>query len=398
MRGCATWGRSLVRNERGMALAVAVFAMVIIAALVAGTFFAAFAHVRMSRSGAYAAAAFQAADAGLDQAVANWDPFSVDTLTVQNSMTLAGGTLATGQSYTPAVTRLSGTLFRVQSLGTTTVGGTVQSSRLLATLVRKNPASVDVKGAITVRGSIKISGSSQINGTDLVPANWGAVCNGAGAGVAGVRDSTSHADSANQIQTSGACSGATCITGNPKILVDTTVSTKTFTQFGDLSFTDLAAMADKTLPGGTYNGIGPTYNAPVPPSTTQTCRRTDLSNWGAPTAVSTNACFNYFPIIYSSGDLHLTGGTGQGILLVDGDFTVDGGFEFYGPVIVKGTASSQGTGGHIYGGLLAGNADLSLTTITGNSVVDYSACALQRAVLGTSRVKPLKNHAWGQLR
>jgi hypothetical protein len=82
---------------------------------------------------------------------------------------------------------------------------------------------------------------------------------------------------------------------------------------------------------------------------------------------------------------------------VDGDFDVNGGFEFYGPVIVKGSASSTGTGGHIYGGLLAGNADLGLTLISGNSVVDYSACAVSRALLGSARVVPLKEHSWSQL-
>ena len=58
------------------------------------------------------------------------------------------------------------------------------------------------------------------------------------------------------------------------------------------------------------------------------------SNWGDPLN-KLSPCFNYFPIIYHQGDLSISGnGYGQGILLVEGNLTVQGRIDFYGPVIV----------------------------------------------------------------
>jgi hypothetical protein len=132
--------------------------------------------------------------------------------------------------------------------------------------------------------------------------------------------------------------------GNPQILTDPTVSTNSFTQFGNTNFAQLAAMADLVV-SGTINSIAPAVTG-LPP----VCNTAVATNWGAPLAPLT-PCGNYFPIIYAPGDVRLTGGAGQGILLVSGDLDVSGGVEFYGPVIVMGTIRSTGTGGHIYGGV-----------------------------------------------
>ena len=40
---------------------------------------------------------------------------------------------------------------------------------------------------------------------------------------------------------------------------------------------------------------------------------------------------NYFPVIYSSGDLHLSHGRGQGILLANGDVRLNGNFQWVRP-------------------------------------------------------------------
>ena len=41
-----------------------------------------------------------------------------------------------------------------------------------------------------------------------------------------------------------------------------------------------------------------------------------MDNWGDP-ATPTGVCFGYFPIIYAPGNLRISGGYGQGILLVE---------------------------------------------------------------------------------
>ena len=56
-------------DERGIALAVAVFALVVIGALVAGTFFAGRLEQQTGRNTIYAAQAAEVAEAGLNEAV-----------------------------------------------------------------------------------------------------------------------------------------------------------------------------------------------------------------------------------------------------------------------------------------------------------------------------------------
>src|SRR5205814_7090438 len=100
---------------------------------------------------------------------------------------------------------------------------------------------------------------------------------------------------------------------------------------------------------GTYNGIGPVISG-------TTCVTSNSSNWGDPLTPAT-PCASYFPIIrfqgVSTAVTKLTGGFGQGILIVDGDLEVSGGFQFFGPVIVRGHFKTTGTGGHFNGGVIA---------------------------------------------
>jgi hypothetical protein len=77
------------------------------------------------------------------------------------------------------------------------------------------------------------------------------------------------------------------------------------------------------------------------------------------------------------------GSAGSGILVVDGDLEVNGGFEFYGLIVVRGTVRflGGGSGGvNVIGGILAGSSVTNVTqnTVTGGSVaVTYSSCAFR---------------------
>jgi hypothetical protein len=163
-----------------------------------------------------------------------------------------------------------------------------------------------------------------------------------------------------------------------------------FTDFNGITFADLAGMATWNV-SGTVTGVSPSLNGAA-------CDESDGGNWGEPYAgTGFAACFEYFPIIYAPGDVRLSGGRGQGILLVEGDLQLSGGVEFFGPVIVQGRVHSTGTGGHIYGGLMANQVDLDPTTLTGNSVAQFSTCAIARALNGTSVVQPVTGRAWTQI-
>ena len=129
------------------------------------------------------------------------------------------------------------------------------------------------------------------------------------------------------------------------------------------------------------------------------CTTSNWQNWGEPILV-TNPCYTWYPIMHATGDLHISSsGSGQGILLVDGNLDITGGFTFYGVVVVRGELRSTGTGGHINGTVWAyGGGDLGSTSFAaGSSLVQYSSCAIDRAVIGTSKLArgyPVANRSW----
>lgn len=384
-------------NERGIALALAVFALVIIGALVAGIFFAGRMSQRDGSGSIYATQAFEAAEAGLADAVGNWDR-SANKLATGSTVTLAATTsLGTGRSYSITASRLNDNLFLIRSEGRRTAGTQVLSRRLLATLARLDTPDMDIKSAITLKGSLTLGGSAEVSGQDHLGTGWSSSCPPLAADQPGIRGSDL------SINTNGANCGGTppaCVSGDPPVQEDSSVTDSTFRQFGSTTFDELAAAADINI-SGTINGIGPdTLSVPSgsPTGTRGRCDYADSRNWGEPDgSTKFDQCFNYFPIIYASGNVRISGGRGQGILLVQGDLDMSGGVEFYGPVVVLGNLTSTGTGGHIYGGVMAENADLDPTVITGNSVVNYSACAVSRALSGAASVKPLAERSWAAL-
>lgn len=393
-----------LNDERGIALAVAIFALVIIGALVAGTFFAGRLEQRSGLNSLFAAQAAEAAEAGTAMAMNNWSTTTMAALPVSTGAPSADAALQTnvalggGAFYSTSVSHLSPSTFLIRSEGQRRdPSGAVLSRRLIAQIVRVVIPQIDIQGALTLQGSLTLSGSAEIDGTDHIPSGWGGSCGAAVGPVAGIRSNS------NSVSTSGAnCAGLACVTGSPQLLVDSNVTDQTFTNFGSTTFDELAAAANIVLSSGTYNGIGPdSLMAPIgsPVGTRGACRTALLRNWGEPnTGVGTySQCFDYFPIIYATGTVLINGGRGQGILLVDGDVEFAGGVEFYGPVIATGRVRSAGTGGHVYGGVMAQNVELDPNIIIGNSVINYSACAVQRALLGAGTVRALSERSWAQL-
>src|SRR5512134_1624039 len=65
-----------VRNERGIALVVAIVALVVIGAIVTGTFFMSTIEQRTSVNASYTSRAMEAAEAGMHAAIGGWVPVS----------------------------------------------------------------------------------------------------------------------------------------------------------------------------------------------------------------------------------------------------------------------------------------------------------------------------------
>jgi hypothetical protein len=130
-------------DRRGIALAVALFGLVIIGALVSGSFFAGRLEQHSGQNTMFAAQALDAAEAGLGDVLANADVVALEALPQGGvPLELAPMTIAPGVSTGRQIVRLTSMLFLVRATGTTrNADGTPLATRSLGLLVRIAPAS-----------------------------------------------------------------------------------------------------------------------------------------------------------------------------------------------------------------------------------------------------------------
>jgi hypothetical protein len=131
-----------LQDRRGVALAVALFALVVIAALVSGSFFAGRLEQQSGRNSIYGIQAMEAAEAGLSDALVNLDIELVQSLPVAG-LPLEIGTENPGVTLRVArqVVRLTSGVFLVRSIGTRLdADNGVMATRTVALLVQVLPA------------------------------------------------------------------------------------------------------------------------------------------------------------------------------------------------------------------------------------------------------------------
>lgn len=322
--------------------------------------------------------AFYAAETGLARGLQNW---SVPQGLHPSGYTfpLSQGTLAGGASYQTTATMLDSRsvhlLYSVRSVGRARDGHTQEVGLLVATLQIDNP----FRAALEALDSVKVAGTADVIGRDTVPPTWnGPYCTATGDDMTGIlmADTT-------ELETSGAAT----VEGDPP--TDEMTDTTGFYDFGDVTYDELAAIADIQLSGGTTVDPGPSYNADG------TCNTGDPNNWGEPFD-PTDPCASWFPIIHVSGDLNINSNDyGQGLLLVDGDLSAEGGFTFFGPVLAKGEVKSAGNF-KFFGGVRAAGSTLE----SGTAVIRHSSCVLERVFSHTaaSRAVPVPERPWFQER
>jgi len=322
--------------------------------------------------------AMGAAEAGLNTAAANWQTGTWNSLAVGDSSAISGTLDSSAGSYAGYVRRLN-----LQSFLIRVTGSDPQTStqRTLARFARLKLIQMHFGAALTVRGATTIGGSSLLDGRDTRPSRW-------------TECPTTGLDTLPGLSiptTSGSSINLGNINGDPKVLQDPTINDSTFFRYGDLDWNELVAMATKVYPAG---DVGP-LNHVQPTGSATECTTSVLNNWGDPhRSAAIRGCWNYLPIIYVNGNLKMTGGYGQGILLVTGDMEVAGGAEFYGPAIIRGHLKSTGTGGHFFGGVMAANVDMESNTVLGNSLINYSSCALANALRDSSPGQVMRERSW----
>ena len=382
--------KRIPRNERGMALAVAIFALVVVGALVAGAFFAGTQEQRVGENQRRVQTSFGVAEAGAQERVLSWDATSMnrrpqypaDSVVIGPNANAPNGTGSYGgYSY-----RVGPNLFLIDVTGRDNasaagaIAGGGGARQRIGMLTRIAPVQFGIRASLTTQGQVAMSGNANIDGADQIPTGW-ASCDPPGPAQAGVRD-----QGGNVSET-----GNATVLGVPPVVNDPTINNNTFTTFGGATYASLAAKANLVIPAGNYSTD--------PVVTNGQCDHTVLTNWGD--GENPNApCASYFPIIHATGTITLNNTQGQGILLVDGDLNIQGSYQFFGIVIIQGdlkTAGGGTTDAHFWGGVMAKNADLSTQSLSGRATLNFSSCAILTALQATSPISMMRSRGWAQL-
>lgn len=374
-----------VRNERGIALVVAIVALVVIGAIIAGTFFISTLEQRTSYNTVQTTQAFEAAEAGMQQATANWDVnwnmLTAGTSSPTYTTSSFGGSYA---SYAYTVTNLNDQIFLITSKGTQN-----GASQTLVSLVRLVSTPVNVGAAVTAGGAAQVGGNATIDGRDTIPAGWTR------------SPACPHAPDMAGIRSSGTIgtNGSPSIYGSPaKVQNDAGVTTDLFQS----PFQQLKQSATLSFAGGNGQGNYVTFTGIAPTSTGSPaqCDRTNVYNWGEPYRNGTYIapCTGYAPVVYINGNAKFnSNGRGQGILLVEGDLAIAGGFQWVGLVIATGEVKTGNGNANVTGAILAQNANIGdQTSFSGTPVVSYSKCVLDFVMHASALGRPLAGRSWAQ--
>jgi len=379
-------------NVRGFVLPAVIGAIVIIGVLISVGFFLAQQELRMGVANRHANMAFNIAQAGANEVLANWNGYQLGNIAAWDE-TVINETFGSIGEWEVTIHNANNYVYFRTATGQVTNAGIWSGARRTIGIVTKMIfADIDPPGALTTRGKVKVYGNAQVDGSNEDPADWDA---------AGLCDAFSDDPLPGIINDGEAITGdpGKNILGTPPTQTDATLADDSFTDFGNLTWDELKALA---IAEGKDLGTATPLNSIGPSLTGAECNEADIMNWGD--LDSADPCGAYFPLIYSNANpqLRLTGGgQGQGILLVERDLEMSGGFQFNGIIITMGTFSTVGNDNTVQGAVMASNGiALDDTGLGGTSNIQYSRCAVQRAILNNanlSRARPIAERSWVDL-
>ncbi len=370
--GCTVVG---LRARRGSTIILALGALVLLGMSVATLAMMVTATARDATSGRAMDDAQLAAENALATLQAEWNAKTVSRASGGFIAVTAVGDieLAVRASLLPAgVVRLAA---EASSMGA--VVPAARARRVAQLYLRHRPPPLDPLAAMLALGPVVVGAGSMISGADLT-ALPGCVADGTMRAALVVDD----------LSTVTVGSGA-AIVGLPTLAADAAASSSSIVAA-------LEALAPPTLSlpaPATGTRFGPAFGA-------DGCALDDAGfpatiNAGDPGGAS--SCAAYAPYIRVAGDLLAPAGRGQGILRVDGDLRVAGGFRWTGLIVVQGDVELVGPDVAIDGLLVAGVSGTSSHVVAGAVFVARSSCAVRRALMAASYVTPLTGAAWAGL-
>src|SRR2546421_3370573 len=195
--------KRIPRNERGMALAVAIFALVVVGALVAGAFFAGTQEQRVGENQRRVQPSCGVAEAGAQERVLSWDATSMnkrpqypaDSVVIGPNATAPNGTGSYGgYSY-----KVGPNLFLIDVTGRDNasaagaIAGGGGARQRIGMITRIAPVDFGIHASLTTQGVVNLSGNADVNGNDQIPTGW-ISCDAAGAAQPGGWDQGGNVD------------------------------------------------------------------------------------------------------------------------------------------------------------------------------------------------------------
>lgn len=333
------------RDRDGFAVATALFALVVIGALAVGTLYAATHELRGGALAVHQARAVMAAELGVEQTIAAW------TREWNGSLGRGYGrgwtySTAEGAQMTIGLTRLADDLFLV-----TSEARAGPARRRVARVVRLDVDDPPVRGALLASTVIDSTVGSTVDGSDHPPAQWD------------------------------------CAAPGPALPAIAVVDTSEALRFGQFDWPTLVRLANSRL---TVRVTGA-----APRASGEECDTTTPDNWGEPNRWMGGPCTGYYPVIHAASDLVIDGGRGQGLLVADGNLTLQGGFEFAGVVLVRGALVGGPGGARITGTASVAGQGATLSVLDGIAI-DFSRCAARKALLGVAMPTAVVERSWSE--
>ncbi len=331
------------RARAGFAVATAVFTLVVIGALALGTLYAATHELRGGRDAIHQARAVMAAELGIEQTIAGWSREWNGALGRGYGRSWTHATLE-GAQVTISLTRLADDLFLI-----TSEARAGPARRHVARVVRLDVEDPPPLAALVATPATDTSASSGVDASDHPPAQWD------------------------------------CPAPGPALPGIAITDTITALRFGHFDWPTLARLANSRV---TVRVTGA-----APRDSDEECDTTLPDNWGEPNRWMGGPCTGYYPVIHAASDLVIDGGRGQGVLVVEGNLTLQGGFEFTGAVLVRGALIGGPGGARITGTVSVAGQGATGSSLDGLAI-DFSRCAARKALLGIAMPMAVVERSW----
>lgn len=360
------------QSRRGFALPTVVLVLALLTLLAA-------AAVEAARTGRRDAALAQAdsqlqaaAERALGDAAATW-PARIGDLAIGERATIDGGITADGVGATVTVTRISPALFWATAearIGAGRLareaGGTNGRRRIngifsLPALRVASDGVVLAAGNVEIRSPAAVSTDSARAGCPPLPADSAFIAVPPGDSVIGAPGTV------------------------PWRQLDLAADPATLDRWGGVDWASLAATADLDLAAGevaTADGD---------------CGVDAVSRWGGD---GSPGCVARWSVVHGRGDLTIDGGSGAGVLLVDGRLRITGAFRYTGLVVARGGVEILTDGSMFTGAVVAGGesgSGVPAMLLSAVAELRASRCAVWQALAARARPRRVAGRWWSEL-